>query len=53
MIVVLQCLSMEEEELKQRVVDHVDILTDPVDEKHYKKDEVSLVYNKPLACVIL
>ncbi|KAK4316105.1 hypothetical protein Pmani_012711 [Petrolisthes manimaculis] len=33
------CLSMEEEELKQRLVDHVDILTDPVDEKHYKKDE--------------
>ncbi|KAK7082406.1 hypothetical protein SK128_022334 [Halocaridina rubra] len=33
------CLNVSEEELKQRTVDHVDILTDPVDERHYKKDE--------------
>ncbi|XP_053642302.1 cytoplasmic phosphatidylinositol transfer protein 1 [Cherax quadricarinatus] len=33
------CLNIKEEELKQRIVDHVDILTDPVDERHYKKEE--------------
>lgn len=33
------CLNVNEEELKQRLVDHVDILTDPIDEKHYKKEE--------------
>ncbi|XP_037799953.1 cytoplasmic phosphatidylinositol transfer protein 1-like [Penaeus monodon] len=33
------CLNVNEEELKQRIVDHVDILTDPVDERHYKKEE--------------
>lgn len=33
------CLNMEEEELKKRVVDRVDILTDPVDDKHYKEEE--------------
>lgn len=33
------CLNINEDELKQRTVDHVDILTDPVDERHYKKEE--------------
>ncbi|XP_064088615.1 cytoplasmic phosphatidylinositol transfer protein 1-like [Macrobrachium nipponense] len=33
------CLNVNEEELKQRLVDHVDILTDPIDEKYYKKEE--------------
>ncbi|XP_071514529.1 cytoplasmic phosphatidylinositol transfer protein 1 [Panulirus ornatus] len=33
------CLDVKEEELRQRVVDYVDILTDPVDEKYYKKEE--------------
>lgn len=33
------CLEMKEEELQQRIVDRVDILTDPMDEKHYKEDE--------------
>lgn len=40
---VFQCLNMEEEELKNRTVDRVDILTDPVDEKHYKEEEVRLM----------
>ena len=40
---VFQCLKMEEEELKKRVIDKVDILTDPVDDKYYKEEEVSLV----------
>ena len=43
MVYVFQCLNMEEEELKRRVVDRVDILTDPVDDKHYKEEEVRLI----------
>lgn len=37
-----QCLDIKEEQLQQRIVDRVDILTDPVDEKHYKEEEVSI-----------
>lgn len=33
---------MKEEELKQRIVDRVDILADPVDDKVYKEEEVSV-----------
>ncbi|MPC30520.1 Cytoplasmic phosphatidylinositol transfer protein 1 [Portunus trituberculatus] len=33
-----------EEELKKRTVDRVDILTDPVDEKHYKEEEDPSVF---------
>lgn len=33
------CLCLEEEELKQREVDYIDILTDPVDEDQYKEEE--------------
>ncbi|XP_042234700.1 cytoplasmic phosphatidylinositol transfer protein 1-like isoform X2 [Homarus americanus] len=38
------CLDINEEELKQRTVEHVDILADPVDEKHYKKEEDPSVF---------
>ncbi|XP_045117345.1 cytoplasmic phosphatidylinositol transfer protein 1-like [Portunus trituberculatus] len=38
------CLNVEEEELKKRTVDRVDILTDPVDEKHYKEEEDPSVF---------
>lgn len=40
--IVFQCLGIKEEELQERTVDRVDILTDPVDEKHYKKEEVRI-----------
>lgn len=46
-VVVFQCLEMKEDELQQRIVDRVDILTDPVDERHYKEDEVSSTMYKP------
>jgi len=32
------CLGLSEDELKQRIVEHVDIL-DPIEEKHYKEEE--------------